>query len=352
MDKIQTTLNMSESSSLKRKFQEEEDYKVTFNTKKRNIVIKKVNIYYEEINIIFEEIDYYLTKTEEIEDVPEIINLKIFEIKKILYNIRRIGVCEKNKLFGTISKMIKYFYKLENFKECIDIFEKNKKLTLKVSDEKNIKFKKENINYYVKSYLEFYFTNERFDKILTFFENRFKGNIESFLNEIELYQSENNRYIHFLGASFYHLGEFKKAICIFNKIEKEDEEALNFKNLILYETIGDCYFHLGNYEKAKELFNKIGDNFKRKDILIYKCNNEIEKKKNEEKHTILFETARLYQEYELGQELLYKINIECDICKNDKSCKYLTRCFHTMCLSCKFNIEGGCPFCRREDWKM
>lgn len=339
---------MSESlnviPSLKRKY--EEDEKQIAN-KKIKLDLKKLNIVTEEIEILFNETEMLLEYNVKLtRDVIQNINYKLFEIKKLVYNNKKLFLNKPDNLFKMESRMLKTFFDIKKYEICINMYEKSKHLT---KSYKKTTLIKENEKIFIKSYLEYHFEQEQFESLKVFFENEFSKNIEVFINKMNLNDTEINKYLYYVGSAFYYCEDYERTIDIFNYINEIKDDDIHNRNL--YEIIGECYFYLKNYKKANETFNKIGKDFKKRELLIYKCNNELLKNKDENKNKELFETAKYFKDFELAQELLYKINIECDICKT-KNCKYLTRCFHTMCISCKYNIEGSCPYCRREDWKI
>ena len=109
------------------------------------------------------------------------------------------------------------------------------------------------------------------------------------------------------------------------------------------------YVEGSSQSKAIEIYNNITDN--NKDLLIYRCNREKEKIQHNSKYLELYKKSVKIKDYGLSQELLYKVNIECCICM-ENTCNYLTRCYHTICLKCKDNIQGRCPICREPNWRI
>lgn len=331
--------------SLKRKYEENEKQ---IANKKIKLYLKKLNIVTEEIEILFNETEMLLEYNVKLtRDMKQNINYKLFEIKKLVFNNIKLFLNKSDNLFETESRMLKMFFAINKYEICINMYEKSNYLRTAYKDTNLIK---ENKKIFIKSNLEYHFIQEEFESLKVFFECEFsKQHISVFINMMNLNDTEINKYLYYVGSAFYHCEDYERAIDIFNYINEIKDDDIHNRNL--YEIIGECYFYLKNYKKANKTFNKIGKDFKKRELLIYKCNNELLKNKDENKNKELFETAKYFKDFELAHELLYKINIECDICKT-KNCKYLTRCFHTMCISCKYNIEGGCPYCRREDWKL
>lgn len=320
-------------SSLKRKRSVEDRIKNTKN--KRNKLL------YDEIEFLFELIDINF-KDSKTSDVQK----NLFNIKKILVTNREYINSNLEKVFIIESRMMDKFFRIERYDICLLIMNDIKYLGYRFLKDEITKLKKNNNIIYSKSFMYNCYENELYDNIIGYYKKKFKENKETMIKELELDEKEIKTLVYILAQSYYFCNEERKSIDYFKEILKLDNDYLDD---IDYENYGACYYILKDYDKAIEIYNNITDN--NKDLLIYRCNREKEKIQHNSKYLELYKKSVKIKDYGLSQELLYKVNIECCICM-ENTCNYLTRCYHTICLRCKDNIQGRCPICREPNWRI